>query len=58
MRALRLNKESYAMATQPPEPTQPAQPVPPPVEMPPRVPDVDVPQPAVDPSPTGPANPN
>lgn len=46
------------MATQPPEPTQPAQPVPPPVEMPPRVPDVDVPQPAVDPSPTGPANPN
>lgn len=45
------------MATQPPEPTQPAQPVPPPVELPPRSPDVDVPLPGGDPSPTGPANP-
>lgn len=45
------------MATQPPEPTQPAQPENPPVEMPPRTPDVDVPDPGSDPMPTGPANP-
>lgn len=45
------------MATQPPEPTQPAQPVAPPIEMPPRMPDVDVPNPGADPVPTGPANP-
>lgn len=45
------------MATQPPEPTQPGQPIAPPVEVPPRMPDVDVPDPGADPVPTGPANP-
>lgn len=49
------------MATQPPEvpqPAQPGQPDPTPVEMPPRGPDIDVPDPGADPSPTGPANPS
>lgn len=46
------------MATQPPEQTQPAHPDLAPVEMPARMPDVDVPLPGADPSPTGPANPN
>ncbi len=49
------------MATQPPteapQPTQPAQPTPAPTELPPQSPDIDMPDPGADPSPTGPANP-
>ena len=50
------------MATQPqpemPEPTQPGQPTEAPTEMPAPGPDIDMPDPGSDPSPTGPANPS
>lgn len=50
------------MATQPPtelpQPTPPGQPTDAPTEIPAQGPDIDVPDPGADPSPTGPANPS